>query len=369
MLKVELPISKSIANRYFIKCAIHGQVLPNYNDNWSDDIKSMHNLLSSQTELIDVGSAGTVFRFGIAYWSAQQGVTKILTGDERLLERPIDPLINSLKGLGAVLNRLEDGSWRITGKKLTGGKVKIDSSLSSQFESALLLIEPLMASKLEIEYISKGVSLPYVEMTKLICENSFSWPLEYDWSNSWIWIARSTITHEEILLKGLSNNSIQGDSICSTWANIFGFELIPGDSGIMVKGLPRGSNSMNLNFISCPDLVQVAVALAIVCKIQFSCSGLETLVHKETDRFRALTDALILLGIEVLDIDLNRSFSFDSTSWKPINNILNVSSSGDHRMSFFWAIIGLKQSICISDRETVSKSYPGFWEQWELESN
>ncbi len=366
MLTVELPISKSIANRYLIKCAIHGDLLPSYNESWSDDIKSMHNLLSSEIELIDIGSAGTVFRFGLAYWSAQEGVNKILTGDDRLLERPIYPLINSLMDLGADLTRLEDGSWRIIGKKLTGGSVKIDSSISSQFESALLLVESLMSSKLEIQNISKGVSLPYVKMTKLICKNSFNWPPEYDWSNSWIWIARACITNEEILLKGLSDVSIQGDVICAQWAKIFGFKLTNIDEGILVRGHPRDFDVIDLNFISCPDLVQVSVALAILSKTKFSCNGLKTLAHKETNRFKALIDALILLGIEVCDIESNRSFSFDSTSWEPINDTLNVSSLGDHRMSFFWAIIGLKQSIYIIDREVVSKSYPGFWEQWEL---
>ena len=168
MLTVELPISKSIANRYLIKCAINGDLLPNYNDNWSDDIKSMHNLLSSEIELVNIGSAGTVFRFGLAYWSAREGITKILTGDDQLLARPIYPLINALMDLGADLTLLANGSWRILGKKLTGGSVKIDSSISSQFESALLLIEPLMSSKLKIENISKGVSTPYVKMTKHI---------------------------------------------------------------------------------------------------------------------------------------------------------------------------------------------------------
>lgn len=365
MLTVELPISKSIANRYLIKCAINGDLLPNYNDNWSDDIKSMHNLLSSEIELVNIGSAGTVFRFGLAYWSAREGITKILTGDDQLLARPIYPLINALMDLGADLTLLANGSWRIQGKKLTGGSVKIDSSISSQFESALLLIEPLMSSKLKIENISKGVSTPYVKMTKLICKNSFNWPPEYDWSNSWIWIARACITKEEILLKGLSDISIQGDIICAQWAKIFGFKLTNIDEGILVRSDQRDFDVINLNFISCPDLVQVAVALAILSKIKFSCSGLETLAFKETDRFKALIDSLLLLGIEVDDIESNRSFSFDSSSWEPVNDTLNVSSLGDHRMSFFWALIGLRQAISIHDRETVSKSYPNFWEQWD----
>ena len=93
MIKISLPISKSIANRYLVRCAILNKKLPDFDENWSDDIKSMYHLLTSKNELINVGAAGTAFRFGIAFWSAKKGVNKIITGDDSLIKRPIDPLI------------------------------------------------------------------------------------------------------------------------------------------------------------------------------------------------------------------------------------------------------------------------------------
>tara|TARA_B100000497_G_C7678195_1_gene410013 strand:- start:583 stop:1701 length:1119 start_codon:yes stop_codon:yes gene_type:complete len=365
MITVNLPISKSLANRYLTRCAVLNNTLPDFNDKWSDDIKSMYHLLTSKNKLINVGAAGTAFRFGIAFWSAKKGVTKIITGDNILLNRPIDPLINSLRKIGGDIKKMSNGSFKISGKTLSGGEVRIDSSYSSQFESALILIEPLLSSKLDIIRNALSVSHPYIKMTKSICNNPLKWPPELDWSNAWIWISRSVITKQDFFLEGLSKNTLQGDSVCMKWSNFFGFELKENIMGIHVIHKPLKNKEVKIDFLSCPDLVQVSVALAILLKIKFSCSGLQTLVHKETNRFEALIKALKFLGIEVFDLKENHSFSFDSSKWVPNKKSQKVSSLGDHRMAFFWAIIGLKQSIIIDCPETVNKSYPFFWDQWD----
>ena len=68
MIKISLPMSKSIANRYLVRCAILNEKLPDFDENWSDDIKSMHHLLTSKNELINVGAAGTAFRFRVRWF-------------------------------------------------------------------------------------------------------------------------------------------------------------------------------------------------------------------------------------------------------------------------------------------------------------
>ena len=365
MIKISLPISKSIANRYLVRCAILNEKLPDFDENWSDDIKSMYNLLTSKNELINVGATGTAFRFGIAFWSAKKGVNKIITGDDSLIKRPIDPLINSLREMGADIKKMDNGSFKISGKKLSGGEVRVDSSFSSQFESALILIEPLLSSRLMVSRKGFTVSYPYIEMTRLICKSPLRWPPESDWSNAWLWICRSTITKQEFLLEGLNKKTLQGDSICMKWSNFFGFEVQENKLGIQVNQKPSKYKEVKIDFLLCPDLVQVSIAMAILLKIKFSCSGLQTLVHKETNRFEALINALKILEIEVFDLEVNESFSFDASNWAPNKETFRVSSLGDHRMAFFWAIIGLKQPIRIDYPETVSKSYPSFWNQWD----
>ena len=364
MIKIDLPLSKSIANRLLVKYFVQNQKLPIFDENWSDDIKAMYHILHSKENQINAGDAGTAFRFGMACWAATPGIKKIITGSPRLLQRPIMPLVNALIEMGADLTQLRDGSWIIIGKKLSGGNIQLDASFSSQFESALLLIEPLMSSILNITKTGQSVSVPYVDLTKSIIENSENFLPEPDWSNAWVWIARSIIKKEEILLNKLDLVSIQGDSICATWGDIFGFPLMNDSVGTSVKVCGHNSKRIAINFIVCPDLAQVTIALAVLIGVEFTCNGLQTLPHKETNRYEALLEALNILNVNIDKNSDNHSISFNSVHWKPSFKTLNVSSLGDHRMSFFWAIIGLRQPLILRGKEAVSKSYPEFWEHW-----
>ena len=117
--------------------------------------------------VFDVGMAGTTFRFLTALFSITEG-ERTLTGSERMKQRPISPLVDVLRKLGAEIHYLEKEGFpplKITGKKLSGGLIKIDSTISSQFISALILIAPYLKNGLSIILKGNPVSMPYIDMT------------------------------------------------------------------------------------------------------------------------------------------------------------------------------------------------------------
>ena len=137
-----LPPSKSISNRALIIQALCQSKPTLFNLSQSSDTQSLAQALQTTSKTIDIGDAGTSMRFLTAYLSQQKG-SYILTGSERMKERPIGHLVDALNSIGADINYLEKDGFpplAINGKTLEGGKVDISTSVSSQFVSALLLI-------------------------------------------------------------------------------------------------------------------------------------------------------------------------------------------------------------------------------------
>ena len=166
--EIDLPSSKSISNRLLIIQQLCDIAFHIHNLSNSEDTLSLKNALNFTTKTIDVGAAGTSFRFLTTFLATKEGEEFILTGSKRMEERPIKQLVDSLRKLGAKIEYIEKVNFpplRITGKYLSGGKIQIDGSVSSQFISALLLIAPTLEKGLELEIIGKIVSKPYIEMT------------------------------------------------------------------------------------------------------------------------------------------------------------------------------------------------------------
>lgn len=360
MFSVPLPPSKSLANRTLTALAVSGKSLPDPGPDWSEDMVAMHRVLKGTT---DAGHAGTAFRFGMAYWAAQKGVKTHLTGSKRLLERPITPLAEALQALGATLAQRKDGTWDIEGATLTGGTLNLDASISSQFVSALLLVEPLMKKKLQLKLQGEAVSAPYIAMTEEVRQYP-TWPVEADWSAGIVWALRASCMGESVRLQGLGRRSIQGDAAWSRWGLNLGFSASYEPEGLVIRGLPsRPAHALELDLKDTPDLTQPIVAGGLLMRRQVKLTGLETLNGKEIPRLDALKEALRLLGVEVADSG-PASLEFDAKTWTPTETPLAVDAQEDHRMAFFWALVGLEQPIELASEECVAKSYPHFWSSW-----
>ena len=166
--EIDLPTSKSISNRLLIIKSLCKERFKIDSLSDSEDTIALQKALNSKKNRIDIGSSGTSFRFLTAYLSTQIGEEFMLTGSQRMKERPIKVLVEALQHLGGEIKYVEKDGFpplKIKGSTLEGGKITIDGAVSSQFISALLMIAPILKNGLTLIIEGKIVSKPYIEMT------------------------------------------------------------------------------------------------------------------------------------------------------------------------------------------------------------
>jgi len=382
LTSVDLPASKSLSNRALIIRALSGKKFEIGNLSEAEDTIILQRSLESNENMIDVGAAGTAMRFLTAYY-AVAGEEKILTGTERMKQRPIAPLVDALKILGADIEYLEKTGCpplKINRSILTADEVKVDGSISSQFLSALLMIAPTLPKGLKITINGNLVSKPYATMTtglmkyfgvhvlwqgnKLVIPPQTYIPAVYntepDWSSAAFWYAVVALCYNsEISFKGLLKNSLQGDSILPQLMEEFGVETQFLKNEIVIRKSKsfKQLSTINIDFTNFPDLAQCITVLAAALDKEVRFSGIENLRIKETDRIAALQNELKKFGKEfVKEGDyyvLNGTF---------IASEQNIETYNDHRMVMAFAPLAIcLGNISIENPGTVKKSYPEFW--------
>ncbi len=384
---VDLPASKSIANRLLIINSLNNSTLDLQAYSDSGDTLLLKNILQNLNPHINAGEAGTVFRFLTAYLSGLPG-TWNLSGSERMLERPIGPLVLALKQSGADIQyQGRDGypPLLILGKKLKGGKVDIDASLSSQFVSALLLIGPYMHEGLHVQMNCTPASVPYIKMTidlmkkggaevdwkenEIIVKpgiySSVNINVETDWSSAVFWYELCAISqHASILLKDLQINSIQGDAATVSVMNFFQVKTRSDAKGVRIEKLnmDKTKNFFSLDCRDIPDLVPALVCTCAALGIKAEFSGIRTLKIKESNRIHALQTELRKLGLQSVYNSEDDILRLENGRLKTFSGTLNTHN--DHRIAMALAPLALVCGpLCINDSEVVEKSYPSFWEQ------
>lgn len=383
--------SKSETNRALLLQVLYPNISVENSSN-SDDSEVMLQALSQNTDsqIINVHHAGTAMRFLTAYFAIQSKSEVILTGSERMKERPIKILVEALQQLGAEIYYQEKEGFppiKIIGKKLTQPKVSIPANVSSQYISALLLIAPKLENGLELTLEGTITSIPYIKMTLALLEeigvetsfienkitvkplqtiNSKSITIESDWSSASYWysiVALSKIG-TQITLSRFKKNSLQGDAILTEIYKDFGVETVfnTEDSITISKVNNHHENqklqSKTYNLISSPDIAQTIAVTCFGLGLGCRLTGLHTLKIKETDRLEALKNELTKLGANV-------SITHDSFTLKPSNEInpnICIKTYQDHRMAMAFAPLALKTNLMIEEAEVVSKSYPVFWD-------
>ena len=150
---IQLPSSKSICNRALIINALAGSTCRPENLSDCDDTRVMIEALTHMPETIDIMAAGTAMRFLTAYLSVTPG-THVLTGTERMRQRPIKILVDALRSLGAQIEYTENEGYpplKITGKALEGHSLCLPGNVSSQYISALQMKGPMLAHGFNLE--------------------------------------------------------------------------------------------------------------------------------------------------------------------------------------------------------------------------
>mgnify|MGYP000595241266 CR=1 FL=1 len=165
--KITISGSKSESNRVLLLQALYKGLKINNLSN-SDDSQLMQAALASDSSTVDIHHAGTAMRFLTAYFATLKGRTTLLTGSQRMKERPIKVLVDALRELGADIEYVSQKGYpplRIVGKRLLKKEVQMKANVSSQYISALLLIASKLENGLTLHLDGKITSAPYIRMT------------------------------------------------------------------------------------------------------------------------------------------------------------------------------------------------------------
>ncbi len=336
-MQIELPISKSIANRLLILQAIHGDELMPVSDAFPDDVRLLHSVLTTLRNSIQsyttlhLSNCGTAMRFLTAYCAQLEGQTTILDGVERMHHRPIGQLVGALREMGAQIEYLgEEGfpPMRIKGCILDKHRiVTINQPQSTQFVSALLLIGANVRTDSTSPYIT--ITREVIQHYTTLHHSTPHYTIERDWSSAAFWYEYVSLHGGEIELLGLYEHSLQGDKVVADIFAHLGVTTQYTEEGIRIcrSQLILNSKFLVQNFSDCPDLYPV---VAITCErlgIELHATGTESLPLKESDRIRAVREHR---------------------------------TDHDHRMAMALLVAGYE----VDDTDCISKSYPQFMEQF-----
>ncbi|MDB0601867.1 3-phosphoshikimate 1-carboxyvinyltransferase [Tenacibaculum maritimum] len=375
--------SKSESNRLLILQQLFPSIkIENLSD--SDDSKHLEYALSTEEPVINIGHAGTAMRFLTAFFAMQKNKEVILTGSERMQNRPIEILVNALQDLGAAISYEAKVGYppiKIKGKELQKSTVQIQGNVSSQYISALLLVAASLKDGLQIELLGEITSIPYINMSlsllkevgveaQFIGNKIQVYPkkevakkiiiVESDWSSASYFYSLIALSEmgSEITLTAYKKESLQGDSCLERIYKHFGVTTVFTNNGIRLKKeeAPKVSE-LNENLKSAPDIAQTIAVTCFGLGISCNLSGLHTLKIKETDRLEALKEELTKLGADIqvtnetLHLKKNREMKEN----------ISIATYNDHRMAMAFAPLALKKKITILNAEVVTKSYRAFW--------
>lgn len=379
---ISLTGSKSESNRLLILQKLFGNfTIENLSD--SKDTQVLQQALSTNSDRINIGHAGTAMRFLTAYFSIQEERKVVLEGSPRMHERPIAPLVEALQSLGADICYLNGKGYpplEIKGKKLQGGIVEIESSWSSQYITALLLIAPALKKGLSLKLKGKITSKPYIDMSlqllgRIGVEYTFEennihilpivknklntiW-VESDWSSaSYLYSFFALSKNQELNIEGLKKDSLQGDSKLQDIYRYFGVESSWEDEKLKLKKTESYISHLELDCTDFPDLAQTITVTAFALGISLQLTGLHTLKIKETDRLVALQNELRKLGAI---IEIGPAYLSLVSRKKRIPSEICIATYEDHRMAMAFAPLAIKAPIYIENPQVVEKSFVNFW--------
>lgn len=361
----------------------------------ANDSQVLQQLLQEEGPVFDAQDAGTSFRFLTTYLACI-GKTCVLTGTNRMKQRPIAPLVDALRKLGAQIDYLEnEGYPPLSLKGFPSGQLcselTVDASVSSQYISSLMLAAPLLAKGLRLTYSNQVSSASYIELTWNLMErlgfqgNLYPWGfdiphqscpggrivVESDWSSLCYWLAFAALFPGPVALhfSNVHPNSSQGDA---------GFLALVRHWG--VQGNFEGQNlfvsrseaynfpeNLEVDMNLMPDQGQTLIALCAASGVEARISGLKSLAIKETNRLLAMQHELGKLGI-LIEVDEKNGTCYLPGNQKPQAPAVPFQTYDDHRMAMALSLFSLRfpEGILLEEPSVVRKSYPGFWSELEI---
>ena len=372
---VDLVGSKSESNRVLM-IGYYGGFTPRVtNLSESDDTKLLSEILDSLSyssnpscpKEIDCQNAGTVLRFLLTALAFREG-DYILTGNDRMLQRPIGDLVDALRMMGANIEYAGNEGFpplkiHGVGMRRTTSDIHVNISRSSQFASSLLLALPVLQTFQETSLHLDGdlSSVPYIDMTIDLMRKfgieihrdgrdvilqpfeyqDVEYTIESDWTCASYWYEIVAFSENgRVRLRNLHLDSKQGDAVVAKWFEKFGVKTVQDGNDVVITKSVETTSSLEFDFINNPDLYPTIAATCAGLGVEGKFTGLRNLKHKESDRVAAMTT------------ELSKINKFDSHN--------------DHRIAMALAPLAMKiGAIEIDNAEVVSKSYPGFWREFQ----
>lgn len=356
---------------------------------------------------LDLENAGTAVRF-LAAASVLSPVPIVISGNERMRQRPIGELAGALGDLGARIEPLGAAGHpplRITPPATlpTRGQVYFETLPSSQFVSAVLLLGAFLPGGLSVEIEGDATSASYIRMTLGLLDalgvsvrssadlrvlrvapgghafaSGFELDIEPDASGASVfWAAAASVPGATLTVRGVDESGLQGDLAFPSVLARMGAEArsvpaedAPGGARLSVRG--GGSlNPVMADMREMPDAAMALIVLAALAKGGSMIRGLHTLRVKETDRLHALKTELAKVGVNV---ELDVQGEDGAVRVEPPREGIDRSNSAspvafetydDHRMAMSLSLIGLhRPNVSICDPRCVAKTYPGFWAEF-----
>lgn len=396
--RVTLPPSKSIAARLIV-IALRGGYDPSYlfgdEEDLCDDLQVLLRAArilrdpSPAPKVIDLHDSGTAKRFLATLCGYTPGLTVCLRQSARLAERPLDRLQETFMACGRSRRygkrQNKEELW-IEGHEYVGFglPMSMDTSKSSQGCSAQMLVSPAGESPTILSLSVNTVSSPYIEMTASLmraCGVDVSYDkagrkvtvnpgkykrpdpslMEADWSSASFMYLYALLSGDKVLMPGLGSpgESLQGDSRIASLFEVLGVRTEVSDEGVLVipDGRPSG-HRIDVSLRECPDLVPPLAVACAMTGTPFLMRGISHLRFKESDRLKAVSEALGHFG-------LNVGIGTDSLEWNgsesPIAPLEPVPSCNDHRIAMAFSLCTLRfPSVKVDNLSCIDKSFPAF---------
>jgi len=339
-------------------------------------------ILKPFADPIYLGNSGTSMRLLTAI-AALGKETYLLTGTDRMSERPIQDLLDGLNQIGVSARSIKDNGCppiEVTGSEIAGGHIDLRCKTSSQFLSALLLVAPYTAKGIDITVTEGPVSRPYIDMTVDIMErlgvavdrkdyshfaiqghqsyNAGNYDVESDYSQAGYFWAAAAVSGARIKVIGTMKDSRQGDIGFTALLKSMGCKVEQVKDGIAVSG--GTLSAIETDMADMPDMVPTLAVVAAFAKGTTVIKNVGHLKEKESDRLAAVKNELTKMGIDVQ----YRENGLAIRGGNPVGAVIDTYN--DHRIAMSFAIAGLVvPGIIIRDEKCVEKSFPDFWKVLE----
>ncbi|MCW4044966.1 MAG: 3-phosphoshikimate 1-carboxyvinyltransferase [Candidatus Bathyarchaeota archaeon] len=357
------------------------------------------NPLSGAKEPINCGESGATLRFMIPVAALAAEPSVFLLGSS-LEQRPLEPLLESLRQLGAevsIQKRAGKVVVQVKGGGLAGGKTAMRGDVSSQFVSGLMFACPKAQADTGITLTTPLESKGYVQMTQEVLaqhgvkvsisqdfrclhipSNQVYQPRDHrvpgDFSSAAFLLAAAAVTRSRVHVGNLDCQTAQGDKAIVGILKRMGADVHVRGNRIEVAECSGLLNAVDVDAKDIPDLVPVCAVLACYARGISVLHDAQRLRYKESDRLLSICMELKKMGAGITMTESSLTVKGPCAL-----RGCTVDPHSDHRIAMACAVaaLGAEGETTIQDAECVRKSYPSFFDDlrvlgadvsgWELD--